>query len=285
MAIRILTDSACDIMQDEAKRLGIDILPLHTTFGGTEYRDGYDLTHDEFFEKLIESDVLPTTSQIAPYEYEQAFETVRAAGDTAVCITLSSKLSGCCQSARIAAADYADCIRVVDSKNASLGQQILIRYAVSLRDAGKTADEIADALEEKKNSLRLIALLDTLEYLKKGGRISSAAAIAGTLLSIKPVIALEDGAVVMLGKARGSKNGNNMLSKLIQQSGGVDFSMPYTLAYSGLSDHLLRKYIADSEALWRGQTETLPVTTIGSAIGTHIGPGAIGAAFFVRTEG
>ena len=86
----------------------------------------------------------------------------------------------------------------------------------------------------------------------------------------------------MLGKARGSKNGNNMLSKLIQQSGGVDFSMPYTLAYSGLSDHLLRKYIADSEALWRGQTEDLPVTTIGSAIGTHIGPGAIGAAFFVQ---
>lgn len=282
MGVRIIVDSACDILQDEAREKELQILPLHTAFGETEYRDGYDLTHEEFFEKLIESDVLPTTSQIAPYEYEKAFEQVREAGDTAVCITLSSGLSGCCQSARIAAADYADCVWVVDSENASLGQQILVYYAVSLRDAGKSAQEIAELLDEKKKNIRLIALLDTLEYLKKGGRISSAVALAGSLLSIKPVIALQDGAVAMLGKARGSKNGNNMLNKLIQECGGVDFSMPYTLAYSGLSDHLLRKYVADSEALWKGAVETLPVTTIGSAIGTHIGPGAIGAAFFVK---
>lgn len=282
MGVRIIVDSACDILQDEAREKELQILPLHTAFGETEYRDGYDLTHEDFFEKLIESDVLPTTSQIAPYEYEKAFEQVREAGDTAVCITLSSGLSGCCQSARIAAADYADCVWVVDSENASLGQQILVYYAVSLRDAGKSAQEIAELLDEKKKNIRLIALLDTLEYLKKGGRISSAVALAGSLLSIKPVIALQDGAVAMLGKARGSKNGNNMLNKLIQESGGVDFSMPYTLAYSGLSDHLLRKYVSDSEALWKGAVETLPVTTIGSAIGTHIGPGAIGAAFFVK---
>lgn len=282
MGVRIIVDSACDILQDEAREKEIQILPLRTAFGETEYRDGYDLTHEEFFEKLIESDVLPTTSQIAPYEYEKAFEQVREAGDTAVCITLSSKLSGCCQSARMAAADYADCVWVVDSENASLGQQILVDWAVSLRDAGKSAPEIAGLLDEKKKNIRLIALLDTLEYLKKGGRISSAVAFAGALLSIKPVIAVEDGAVAMLGKARGSKNGNNMLNKLIQESGGVDFSMPYTLAYSGLSDHLLRKYIADSEALWKGQTDCLPVTTIGSTIGTHVGPGAIGAAFFVK---
>lgn len=282
MGVRIIVDSACDILQDEAREKELQILPLRTAFGDTEYRDGYDLTHEEFFEKLIESDVLPTTSQIAPYEYEKAFEQVREAGDTAVCITLSSGLSGCCQSARIAAADYADCVWVVDSENASLGQQILVYYAVSLRDAGKSAQEIAALLDEKKKNIRLIALLDTLEYLKKGGRISSAVALAGSLLSIKPVIALQDGAVAMLGKARGSKNGNNMLNKLIQESGGVDFSMPYTLAYSGLSDHLLRKYVSDSETLWKGAVETLPVTTIGSAIGTHIGPGAIGAAFFVK---
>ena len=282
MGVRIIVDSACDILQDEAREKELQILPLHTAFGETEYRDGYDLTHEDFFEKLIESDVLPTTSQIAPYEYEKAFEQVREAGDTAVCITLSSGLSGCCQSARIAAADYADCVWVVDSENASLGQQILVYYAVSLRDAGKSAQEIAELLDEKKKNIRLIALLDTLEYLKKGGRISSAVALAGSLLSIKPVIALQDGAVAMLGKARGSRNGNNMLNKLIQESGGVDFSMPYTLAYSGLSDHLLRKYVSDSEALWKGAVETLPVTTIGSAIGTHIGPGAIGAAFFVK---
>ncbi|MCI9515677.1 MAG: DegV family protein [Lachnospiraceae bacterium] len=282
MSVKIIVDSACDITQEKAKEMNIDVLPLKTMFGDEEFLDGVTLNHQEFFEKLIETGIMPTTSQLTPYEYGEKFKEIKEAGDTAVCITISSKLSGCYQSACVAAADYEDCITVVDSQNVSLGEQVLVEYAQKLRSLGKSAPEIAADLEEKKGSLRLIALLNTLEYLKKGGRISSAAALAGTLLSIKPVIAIEHGEVAILGKARGSKNGNNLLTEYVKQSGAIDFTMPYRLAYSGLSDSTLQKYLADNIQLYHGQTAQPPVTTIGSAIGTHVGPGAIAAAFFAK---
>jgi DegV family protein with EDD domain len=281
MAVRIIVDSACDIEKNKAKELNLEILPIKTMFGTEEYLDGVNLSHEQFFEKLIESEKMPTTSQIPPFEYEEKFKEIKEAGDEAVCITLSSKISGCYQSANIAAGDYEDCITIVDSNNVCIGEQILTLLAVRLRDEGKSAREIAAELDEQKGRIRLIALLDTLEYLKKGGRISATAAMAGAVLSIKPVIAIENGEVAVLGKARGSKNGNNMLKEMIKKEGDICFSMPYALAYSGLSDSLLRKYIEDSKELYEGDIETLPVSTIGSAIGTHIGPGAIAAAFFV----
>jgi DegV family protein with EDD domain len=280
MAVRIITDSACDMSQDMAKKLKIKVLPITVLFGETEYKDGVTMSHTEFFEKLIESDVMPTTCQITPYEYEEAFKAVRAMGDTAVCITLSSKLSGCHQSATIAAEDFSDCVTVVDSENVCIGQQILVLLADRLRNEGKSAKEIADILNVEKKKVNVIALLDTLEYLKKGGRISSATAFAGSLLSIKPVVAVKDGEVSLVGKARGSKNGNNLLMKFVEESGGINFDKPYSLAYSGLSDALLKKYIADSEKLYSDIVEELPVCTIGSTIGTHVGPGAIAVAFF-----
>ena len=281
MSVKIIVDSACDITQEKAKEAGLDILPLKTMFGEVEYLDGVTLGHREFFEKLIESEILPTTSQIAPYEYEERFRRIKQDGDTAVCITISSALSGCYQSACIAREGYEDCVTIVDSQNVCIGERILVEYALELRNQGKNAPEIAEALERKKGDIRVIALLDTLEYLKKGGRISQTAALAGTLLSIKPVIAIEHGEVVMLGKARGSKNGNNLLTEYVKKSGDIDFEMPYCLAYSGLSDAVLQKYLADNAALYRGKTEQIPVSTIGSSIGTHVGPGAIAAAFYV----
>ncbi len=279
MAVRIIVDSACDIEGSRAE--GLDILPIKTMFGTEEYLDGVTISHREFYEKLIESEKLPTTSQIPPFEYSEKFREIKEAGDEAVCITLSSKLSGCYQSAVIASADYQDCITIVDSNTVSIGEQILTLLAVRLRAEGKSAAEIASVLEEEKGKIRLIALLDTLEYLKKGGRISAAAAMAGSVLSIKPVIAIEDGEVVVLGKARGSKNGNNMLKEMIKKEGGICFSKPYTLAYTGLSDALLKKYMEDSRELYENETDELPISTIGSTIGTHAGPGAVGAAFFV----
>lgn len=282
MSIRIIVDSACDLMQAEAKKLNIEILPLKTMFGDTEYLDGVTLTHQQFFEKLIETDILPTTSQIAPYEYEEQFQKVKEAGDTAICITISAKLSGCYQSAHIAINGYEEQVTLVDSENVCIGERLLVLLAVQLRDEGRSAREIAEILNQKKKDIRLIALLDTLEYLKKGGRISKAAAMAGTLLSIKPVIAIENGEVAMLGKARGSKNGNNLLRELISQQGDINFDLPFCLAYSGLDDSLLRKYIADHESVYKEHTDSLPVCSIGSSIGTHVGPGAIAAAFFVK---
>ena len=280
MSVRIITDSASDIYQSEALELNIDVLPLKTIFGTEEYRDGIDLSHEGFYHKLIESDVLPTTSQIPPFDYEEAFRAAVENGDDVVCITLSSKLSGCFQSATIAAEEFPGRVVVVDSLNVAIGQHCLIDLAVKARDAGKSAAEIGTILDKEKHNIRLVALLDTLEYLKKGGRISSTAALAGTLLNIKPVIAVEDGAVAILGKARGSKNGGNMLMSQVEKAGGIDFSKPYWLAYTGLSDALLNKYIEDSSSLYKNKTDYLPVHTIGSTIGTHVGPGAIAVAFF-----
>lgn len=257
MSVRIIVDSACDITQEEAKQYGVEVLPLTTTFGAEEYLDGVTLTPRAFFEKLIETDVLPKTSQVTPFAYQQKFREVANAGDTAVCITLSAKLSGCYQSAVIALEGYSDRVVLVDSENVCVGEQILVRLALSLREEGKSAREIAETLERKKKDVRLIALLDTLEYLKKGGRISSTVAFAGGLLSIKPVISIENGEVVVLGKARGSKNGHNLLSELVRRE-GIDFNIPFRLAYSGLDDSLLQNMSGTTRLCIRARPISCP---------------------------
>lgn len=280
MSVKFIVDSGADILPAECEKLGIVHLPLKVMFGETEYADAVDLSHREFYEKLVENDTVPTTSQIGPAEFGDAMERVVSAGDTAVVVTVSGKLSGTYQSAMIAASDYPGKVFVVDSENVSLGERILVEYGLSLRKKGYSAEQIAASMEEQKKHIHVIALLDTLEYLKKGGRISSAVALAGSLLSIKPVIAIEEGTVAMVGKARGSKHGNNLLRQLVEKSGGINFEKPFCLAYSGLSDVLLQKYIADSAELWEGKTEELPIATIGCTIGAHVGPGAIALAFF-----
>lgn len=280
MAIRFIIDSAADILPDEATALGMIHLPLTVRFGEQEYADAVDLTHREFYEKLIESDVLPTTAQATPAAFEEAYKQVMESGDTAIVFTLSSKFSGTYQSACIAAEEYPDKVFVIDTENVSLGERIVIERALQLRDDGLSAEEIVERINEEKRQVRLVALVDTLEYLKKGGRISATVAFAGGLLAIKPVLAVVDGAVEVIGKARGSKQGNNLLRELVEKSGGINFHKPFCLAYSGLSDSLLQKYIEDSAELWEGQTDTLPIATIGCAIGTHAGPGAIALAFF-----
>lgn len=277
MSVKIIVDSTADLTASVKER--VSIVPLTVLFGEEEYIDGVTLTHREFYEKLIESDVLPTTSQATPAAFMNVFDEVLSPGDSAIVITLSSKLSGTCQSALIAAADYND-VHVVDSTSVAIGAGILAEYALQCVDQGMSAAEIAAALEEKKKSICVIAMLDTLEYLKKGGRISSATAFAGGLLNIKPVVNIEDGVINILGKARGSRQGNNLLVQEIQKAGGIDFDLPILLGYTGISDALLKKYIEDSSSIWINGTEQLPYTTIGSVVGTHAGPGAIAAAFF-----
>jgi DegV family protein with EDD domain len=280
MAVRLIVDSGCDILPRECEKMGIIHVPLKVIFGTEVFADAVDMTHREFYERLVESDTLPTTSQVAPGEFSDACEKVVAAGDTAVIITVSGKLSGTYQSAMIAASEYEGKVFVVDSEHVSLGQRILVERALTLLEKGLNAESIAQKLDEEKKHIRVIALLDTLEYLKKGGRISSTVALAGSLLSIKPVVALEEGSIVMAGKARGSKQGNNLLRQMVEKSGGINFAKPFCLAYSGLSDVLLQKYIADSAELWEGKTDKLPIATVGCTIGTHARPGAIALAYF-----
>ena len=237
MAVRFIIDSASDILPQECARLSVVHLPMTVVFGGQEYRDAVDLSHREFYEKLIETDQLPTTCQIPPADFADAMAKVVDAGDDAVVITLSSKLSGTYQSACIAASDYPGRVFVVDSLSVSLGERILLQRGLALKEQGLSAGQIARSLDGEKGRIRLLALLDTLEYLKKGGRISAATALAGSLLSIKPVIAVEEGAVAMVGKARGSKQGNNLLRQLVEQC-GVDFTKPFCLAYSGAAEQV-----------------------------------------------
>ncbi len=284
MHTRIIIDSASDFTKEKADALDLTFLPLKTIFGEEEFLDGVTMSHRQFYEKLVEGDCMPTTSQMPPHEYEAVFRDVKAAGDTAVVITLSSKLSGTYQSANIAREGYEDCICIVDSENVCLGEQNLIMLAHRLREAGHSAAEIAAELDRRKKDIRVLALLNTLEYLKRGGRISKTAALAGNLLSIKPVVAVVDGEVAILGKARGSKNGNNMLMEEVKKCGGIDYSMPFCLGYTGLDDTLLKKYIEDSRPLWMGLVDELPISTIGSTIGTHAGPGGICVSFFAASR-
>ena len=278
MKVNIIVDSTTDLRP--GLRDQFTVVPLTVSFGDKEYVDGVTISHKEFYEKLIESDVLPTTSQATPAAFEAVFAQVAERGETAVVLTLAAGLSGTYQSAVIAAEEYPGIVHVVDGTSVAIGTGILAEQALLYRDQGLSAGEIAEKLEQDKGRIHVVALLDTLEYLKKGGRISSAVAVAGGILSIKPVAAVKDGKIVMLGKARGSKQGNNLLVQEIQKAGGVDFDRPVLLGYTGLSDVLLKKYVEDSKALWENGVEQLEYVSIGSVVGTHAGPGAVAVAFF-----
>ena len=276
MKIRIITDSASEMVSGEH----LTVLPLTITFGTTEYADGVTLSHQTFYEKLIESDELPTTSQVTPFAFTEALKEAQANGEYAIIITLSSKLSGTYNSALIAAKDFPDMVHIIDSANVCIGEKILVEYALNLLNNGADAQEIIARTESKVSQICVIGLLDTLEYLRKGGRISNLSGTIGEILAIKPVITISDGVVAILGKARGSRKGNNLLTEQIAKNGGIDCSLPFALGYSGLDDSVLQKYIADQAQLWQGYTTTLPIDQIGATIGTHVGPGAIAVAFF-----
>lgn len=278
MSVRIVVDSTADMPEDVLAK--VSVVPLTVHFGEQEYIDGVTIHHKQFYEMLVETDVLPTTSQPSPEAFAQVFRQASEAGEQVVALTVSSKLSGTCQSAMIAAADFPGSVWVVDTKTVAIGCGILAELAVRLKEEGLSAVEIVARLEEEREKIRVIALLDTLEYLKKGGRISKTVAFAGGLLSIKPVVTIQDGEISILGKARGSKQGNNLLVTEIQKAGGVDFTKPLMLGYTGLSDALLEKYVLDSGALWDGHGDCIRSTPICSVIGTHAGPGAIAVAFF-----
>lgn len=277
MCVRIIVDSSTNV--SEKYREKIQFVPLTVRFGDREYLDGVEISKHQFYEMLVESDVLPTTSQATPAAFAEYLESVASAGDSAVVITLSSKLSGTYQSAVLAAEDYPN-IYVVDSQSVAIGTGVLAQYAVELAQQGMGAEEIAQVLTQQREKVCVVALLDTLEYLKKGGRISKTVAFAGGMLNIKPVVTVQDGAVALIGKARGSRNGNNLLVEKIREAGGVDFERPVLLGYTGLSSALLEKYVDDSKALWADHVDKLDGCLLCSVIGTHAGPGAVAVAFF-----
>lgn len=282
MAIKFIIDSASDITIDEAKDMGVSFLPLTISFDEDEYQDSVTLSHFEFYEKLIESDTLPRTSQVTPAAFTDAITEILDNGDTPIIITMSSALSGTYQSACIAASDFEEDVYVIDSANVCVGERLLIERGLELCQTISNPQKIVETLEKEKKDIRVLAVFDTLEYLKKGGRISSTVAFAGGVLSIKPAIAVVNGQIEIVGKARGSKNSNNLLRKLVSESNGIDFNRPYAVAYTGLTDVMLRKYVDDSADVWQEGGKEPPFHTVGCVIGTHVGPGAIAVSFFEK---
>lgn len=275
--VRIIADSTSDLIPTVREQ--VQVVPLTIHFGDQEFVDGITINTDEFYDKLVNGGVLPTTSQPTPAAFDALFEEAVRAGDSVVVVTIASRLSGTYQSASIAAADYPGKVFVVDSENVAIGAGILIDYALQLAEQGQTAAQIMEELNAAKKNLRLYAVLDTLDYLHKGGRISRTVAIAGGLLSLKPIITSVEGELKMVGKARGNKKANETMNQIFGID-SVDFSKPVLLGYTGQSDELLKKYIAESDPFWGGRS--FPCTVVGSTVGTHAGPGAVAVAFFAK---
>ena len=280
--IRILTDSASDILPAEAEQLGVTVIPLNVTLeDGTVLRDGVDMTPSAYYEILAGCRKLPTTSQPSPELFENFFLEAAAAGDEVIGIFLSHALSGTYQCAKLAA-DMAnvDNVLFVDSGHVCLSEALLVRLAVQLRDSGKTAGQIAAILEHAKEHLHLVAAIDDLKYLRKGGRLPAAVAVAGGMLGIKPLITIQDGKVAMAGKARGLPGAYVALFKKVEEMGGINPAFQALAGYTVSPREVtpIQTYLRDNL-----QQEDLLVRQIGCVIGTHAGPGAFGIAFFDKT--
>ena len=279
MAVKFIIDSASDLLPSECKKLGVTHVPLTVRFGEKEFADAVDLSHKKFYKMLTSGkEEHPTTSQVTPAAWAEAMEEVVENGDTAVVITISSKLSGTYQSACIAAEDFEGKVFVVDSMTATIGERLLLLFGIELVNEGLDAATVAAKLDAVKDRVCIYARLDTLEYLRKGGRISGATAVVGSMLNIKPLIGVQDGVVANVGKARGPKAADKQLRELIAKSGGIDFSKPLCAAYSGNEDDNLKTFLADSPDTLCGTDA--PIAPVGCVIGAHVGPGAVAIAYF-----
>ncbi len=278
--VRIITDSTSDFPLEQAQELGVRVIPMQLNIDGEVYRDGLDMEPETFYDLLAQAKILPTTSQPSPEQFITEFEQARQAGEEVVCITVSGELSGTLQSAMIAREEVGyEHIHLVDSRNVTLAEQLLVRRACHLAQAGLTAADIAQDLEAVRGRIRLLAIVDTLKYLHKGGRLSGAAALAGGLLGVKPVVGITDGKLGMMGKARGMAGAYVTLFKLIEEQGGIDESEPYLVGYTGSRTQAMPFVRFVSQNLGLEKPAVLP---IGTVIGTHAGPGAAGIAFFAK---
>ena len=280
MAIRIITDSASDLLPAAAEAMGIGVVPLAVQFGDTAYLDGQTIDSATFYDLLKSSSENPTTSQPTPDAFLHHFQQAKEAGDQVVAIVLSSALSGTYQSAMIAKdlCDY-DSIYIVDSLSATSGMQLLLHHACALRDVGKSAEEIANAVDDLKYRIRVFAVIDTLEYLRRGGRLSNLAANIGTVTKLKPTITVRDGAVDVIGKSFGTAAAIKHLVKLINEH-PVDPNHPLFFVYTddpNSNDKFIPKLADAGLAI-----ESPRYAGVGPAIGTHVGPGAFGAVYIEK---
>ena len=280
--IRIVTDSAADLTARDLEIPGVFVVPMGITFAdGTSTEDDGTMTKDEFFARLAEDSKLPRTSQPSPAAYIQLFEDAAEAGDEVIVITIAQKLSGTFQCAGLAAAETDAKVYVIDSETATQGEAIIVREAVRLREQGLSASRIAAELETFKKRVRVVAIVDSLKHLQKGGRLPAAVAIVGGALGIKPVLALWDGAIRLVDKGRGRPGALVAMFRQLDKQGGVDPAYGYTLLYS--DDKQLtapvHHYMHHNLQRTGGRGGQ-----IGPTLGTHIGPGAVGIACVLPKE-
>lgn len=281
MTIRIITDSTSDISLDQQAELGIEIVPLSVRFGDDEYLDGVNLTKEQFYKMLSTCSTLPTTSQVNPDKFSDVFRKHVRNGDDIIGIFISSKLSGTYQAAVIAKEGFANHpIYLVDSKTATFGLALLVYEAVKMRNEGHTAPEIGDAIKRLSTRLKFYAVIDTLKYLKMGGRLSSSSAFLGTMLHIKPIVAIIDGSIVMFDKRKGLKQAvERITQKIIEEKPDLNYGMAFGDSNAPNLTQLLKDTV--SAVVDIRSTETV---AIGSVVGTHAGPGCAGVAYIAHTS-
>lgn len=273
--IRFLVDTSADYTVEEIKAKGMELVPLHITLGEADYRDGYDLTKDRFYELLTSNEEFPKTSQPTPQDFVDIFEDVQEKGDELICILLSSKLSGTYQSATLAKniVEY-DKIYLIDSLTATHGIRLLADYGQELAKEGKTAEEIVAALEETKSKIKILAVVDTLEYLCKGGRVSRTTAAIGEMAKVKPMITVAEGEVAVVGKSLGK---NKAIGNILKSLGECEVDNRFPIySVSTLGTENCEAFEARLTAEGYEFKDRLQ---IGATIGTHVGPGVFGMIF------
>lgn len=273
----IVTDSTSDIPEELVSKYDIHVVPLRLMFGEETFQDGVDISAEVFYKRLVQSEQLPTTSQASPADYMQVYENIMTLhpGSPIISIHISSGLSGTYQSAVLAKSLMEDPpeITVVDSKSASYGFGLLVVQAARLAAEGKSADEILASIEQMRQQRKLYFLVDTLEYLQKGGRIGKAAAIIGNLLNIKPILSIdEDGIIYAVEKVRGRKKAiTRMIERFQEDLGGIrniNVAVGHT-ADPASADPVL-------EELSRHYSlEEVVLTNVGPVVGSHVGPGTL----------
>lgn len=277
MGIKIITDSTADIPKHLTDKFGINVLPLTVHFGDEEFKDGVDITSEEFFEKLTSSDRLPTTSQVSPAAFSDVYIRELKKGNSIISIHISGDLSGTYQSAVIAKQSVgSEDIYIIDSREATLALGMIVLKAAELAQKGMEAKEIVREIEEYKNRVKLLIMVDTLEYLKKGGRLSGAQAMIGGILNIKPILTIEDGKVVVVDKVRGKKKALKSIIELMKDT-GHDIKNQVV----GIANARSIETACELKELIRAEFETSDFieTDVGSVISTHVGPGAFGVVF------
>lgn len=276
--IKIVVDSASDYTIEEIQQNGLELIPLHVTFGEKTYADGIDLNRDDFYRMLTQTEDFPKTSQPSPQDFLEIFEKAKENGDELICILVSSALSGTYQSANLAKSivDY-DKIHIIDSLTATAAIQFLAGHARKLVDEGLTAEEIVRSIENLKSRVKIAAGLDTLEYLRRGGRIGRAAAMVGELASLKPLLSIgTDGAIDTIGKCLGK---NKAISQIIRflESSALDPNFPIHSIYT-LGTENTEKLVQKLKSGGYHVTET---HQLGATIGTHTGPGVFGIIYVI----